>query len=180
METIDSDPELDELLRDSPDLWESSTTPYPSIFQEARQEADQWRTAASTTRVMADTLQGVLEDMLPWLKDGSPQSESNGVARLDQLRDGDPRERESFRRTYQRYLRLRSRIENLETQLRNRGSLWMAALPLDRSEPPNGSLEMIEELNSLRELQVIQRMEVMQQATRWASTRNNVMTPGAL
>ena len=138
------------------------------------------RTAASTTRVMADTLQGVLEDMLPWLKDGSPQSESNGVARLDQLRDGDPRERESFRRTYQRYLRLRGRIENLETQLRNRGSLWMAALPLDRSEPPNGSLEMIEELNSLRELQVIQRMEVMQQATRWASTRNNVMTPGAL
>ena len=129
---------------------------------------------------MADTLQGVLEDRLPWLRDGSPQSESNEVVRFDQLRDGDPRERESFRRTYQGYLRLRSQIEYLETQLRNRGILWMAALPLDRSEPPNGSLEIIEELNRLRELRVIQRMEVIQQATRWARTRNNVMTPGAL
>ena len=180
METIDSDPELDELLRDSPDLWESSTPPYSLILQEVRQEADQWRTAAPTTRVMADTLQGVLEDMLPWLRDDSPQPESNGVAWFDQLRDGNPREREFFGRTYQRYLRLRDRMENLETQLRNRGSLWMAALPLDRSEPPNGSLEMIEELNRLRELWVIQRVEVMQQATRWACTRNNVMTPGAL
>ena len=124
---------------------------------------------------MTVTLQGVLEDMLPWLKDSS-----NEVARFDQLQDGDPRERESFRRTYQRYLRLKGRIETLETQLRNRGSLWMASLPLDRSEPSNGSLEMIEKLNRLRELQVIQRVEVMQQATRWARTRNNVMTPGAL
>ena len=129
---------------------------------------------------MADTLQGVLEDRLPWLRDGSPQSEPNEVVRFDQLRDGDPRERESFRRTYQGYVRLRSRIEYLETQLRNRGILWMAALPLDCSEPPNGSLEIIEELNRLRELRVIQRMEVIQQATRWARTRNNVMTPGAL
>ena len=137
VETIDSDPELDELLRDSPDIWESSTTPYSSIFQETRQEADQWRTTTSTTRVMADTLQGVLEDRLPWLRDGSPQSESNEVVWFDQLRDGDPRERESFRRTYQGYLRLRSRIEYLETQLKNRGILWMAALPLDSSEPPN-------------------------------------------
>ena len=114
--------------------------------------------------------------MLPWLRDDS----SNGVALFDQLQDGDPRERESFRRTYQRYLRLRSRIETLETQLRNRGSLWMASLPLDTSEPSNGSLEINEELNRLRELRVIQRVEVMQQAIRWARTRNNVMTPGAL
>ena len=99
---------------------------------------------------------------------------------FDQIQDEDPRERESFGRVYRGYLRLRSRIEDLEAQLRSRGILWMSVLPLDCSEPPNGSLEMIEELNSLRELQVIQRMEVMQQATRWASTRNNVMTPGAL
>ena len=125
---------------------------------------------------MADILQGVLEDMLPWLRDDS----SDEVSLLDQLQDGDPRERESFRRTYQRYLRLRGRIETLETQFRNRGSIWMASLPLDRSEPPVGSLEMIEELNRLRELRVAQRMEVMQQAARWARTRNNVMTPGAL
>ena len=52
VEIIDSDPELDELLRDSPDLWESSTPPYPSILQEVRQEADQWRTAAQTTRIV--------------------------------------------------------------------------------------------------------------------------------
>ena len=165
VETLDSDPELDELLRDSPDPWESPTTPYSLTFQEARQEADQWRTAAPITRVMADTLQGILEDMLPWLRDGSPQPEHNEVVRFSQLQDGDPRERESFRRTYQRYLRIRGRIENIETQLRNRGSLWMAALPLDRSEPPHGSLEMIEELNRLRKLRVILRMEVMQQAT---------------
>ena len=125
---------------------------------------------------MTDTLQGILEDMLPWLRDDS----SNGVALFDQLQDGDPRERESFRRTYQRYLILRDRIQTLETQLRNRGSLWMASLPLDCSEPYNGLLEMVEELNRLRELRVIQRMEMMQQATRWARTRNNVMTPGAL
>ena len=56
----------------------------------------------------------------------------------------------------------------------------MAALPLDRSEPPNGSLEIIDELNRLRELRVIQRIEVMQQATRWARTQVSVMTPGAL
>ena len=91
------------------------------------------------------------------MRDGSPQSKSNEVVRFDQLRDGDPRERESFGRTYQGYLRLRSRIEYLETQLKNRGILWMAALPLDRSEPPNGSLEIIEELNRLRELRVIYR-----------------------
>ena len=113
--------------------------------------------------------------MLPWLKDSS-----NEVARFDQLQDGDPRERESFRRTYQRCLKLRSSIETLETQLRNRGSLWMASLPLDCLEPSNGLLEMIEELNRLRELWVIQRVEVMQQATQWARTRNNVMTPEAL
>ena len=57
---------------------------------------------------------------------------------------------------------------------------WMAALPLNRSEPPSGSLEIIEELNRLKELRVIQRIEVMQQATWWACTRDNVMTPGAL
>ena len=127
VETIDSDPELDELLRDSPDLWEYSTSPYPSILQDVRQETDQWRITAQATRIVNDTLQGILEDMLPWLRDDS----SNGVALFDQLQDGDPRERESFRRTYQRYLRLKGRIETLETQLRNRGSLWMASLPLD-------------------------------------------------
>ena len=120
---------MDELLRDSPDLWESSTPPDPSILQDVRQETDQWRITAQATRIATDTLQGILEDMLPWLRDDS----SNGVALFDQLKDGDPRERESFRRTYQRYLRLRDRIEILETQLRNRGTLWMAALPLDRS-----------------------------------------------
>ena len=173
---IDSDPELDELMRDSPDILESSTTP-SRIFQET---IAQLRTATSTTRIMADTLQGILEDRLPWLRDGSPQSESSEVVCFDQLQDGNPRERESFGRTYRGYLRLRSRIENLETQLRNRGILWMAVLPLDRSEPPNGSLEIIKELNRLRELWVIQRVEVIQQATLWACTRDNVMTPGAL
>ena len=176
VDMIDSDPELDELMRDSPDILESSTTP-SRIFQET---IAQLRTATSTTRIMADTLQGILEDRLPWLRDGSPQSEDSEAVCFDHLRDGDPRERESFGRTYRGYLRLRSRIENLETQLKNRGILWMAVLPLDRSEPPNGSLELIEELNRLRELWVIQRVEVMQQATRWASTRDNVMTPGAL
>ena len=173
---IDSDPERDELLRDSLDILESSTTPSSLILQET---IAQLRTATSTTRIMADTLQGILEDRLPWLRDGSPQSESSEVVCFDQLRDGNPRKRESFGRTYRGYLRLRSRIENLEAQLRNRGILWMAVLPLNRLEPPHGSLEIIEELNRLRELWVIQRIEVIQQATWWARTRDNVMTPGA-
>ena len=157
---IDSDPERDELLRDSPNILEPSMIPSSPTFQET---IAQLRTDA---RIVADTLQRNLEDMLPWLRDSSSQSESSEVVCFDQLREGDPRARESFGRTYGGYLRLRSRIENLETQLRNRGILWMAALPLDRSEPPNGSLEIIEELNRLRELRVIQRIEVMQQATR--------------
>ena len=37
------------------------------------------------------------------------------------------------------------------------GSLWMASLPLDRSEPSNGSLKMVKELNRLRELRIICR-----------------------
>ena len=97
METIDSHPELDELLRDSSDIWETSPTPSSPIFQET---IAQLRTTTSTTRVMADTLQGILEDSLPWLRDGSPQSESNEVVQFDQIRDGDPRERESFGRAY--------------------------------------------------------------------------------
>ena len=97
METVDSDPELDELLRDSSDIWETSPTPSSPILQET---IAQLRTTTSTTRVMADTLQGILEDSLPWLMDGSPQSESNEVVRFDQIRDGDPRERESFGRAY--------------------------------------------------------------------------------
>jgi hypothetical protein len=170
VDEIDSDPELDELLRDSPDILEPS-------FQET---VTPLRTATSNTRIVTDALQRNLEDMFPWLRDGSPQSESSEVACFDQLRDGDPRVRESFVRTYRGYLRLRSRIENLETQLRNRGILWMAALPLDRLEPSSGSLEILEELDRLRELRVIQRMEVMQQATRWAHTQDSMMTPGAL
>ena len=177
VDEIDSDPELDEPLRDSPDMLEPSRIPSSPTFQET---IAQLRTATSNTRIVTDALQRNLEDSLPWLRDGSPQSESSEVVCFDQLRDGDPRARESFGRTYRGYLRLRSRIENLETQLRNRGILWMAALPLDRLEQPNGSLEIIEELNRLRELRVIQRIEVMQQATRWAHTRDNVMTPGAL
>ncbi len=117
---IDSDPERDELLRDSLDILESSTTPSSLILQET---IAQLRTATSTTRIMADTLQGILEDRLPWLRDGSPQSESSEVVCFDQIQDGDHRARESFRRTYQGYLRLRRRIENLETQLRKRGIL---------------------------------------------------------
>ena len=170
VDEIDSDPELDELLRDSPDILEPS-------FQET---VTPLRTATSNTRIVTDALQRNLEDMFPWLRDGSPQSESSEVACFDQLRDGDPRVRESFVRTYRGYLRLRSRIENLETQLRNRGILWMAALPLDRLEPSSGSLEILEELDRLRELRVIQRMEVIQQATRWAHTQDSMMTPGAL
>ena len=140
------------------------------------QESDQRRITAQATRIVADTLQRVLEDMLPWLGDCS----ANEVTLLDQLQDRGPRERESFRRTYQSYLRLRNKITTLETELRNKGTLWMAALQLDRSESPHGSLEMIEELNRLRELWVILRVEVMQQATQWARTRNNLTTPGAL
>ena len=92
VETIDSDPELDELLRDSSDLWESSTSPYPSILQDVRQETDQWRITAQATRIVNDTLQGILEDMLPWLRDEL----SNGVALFDQLQDGDPIGKESL------------------------------------------------------------------------------------
>ena len=92
VETVDSDPELDELLRDSSDLWESSTSPYPSILQDVRQETDQWRITAQATRIVNDTLQGILEDMLPWLRDEL----SNGVALFDQLQDGDPIGKESL------------------------------------------------------------------------------------
>jgi hypothetical protein len=114
---IDSDPERDELLRDSPNILEPSMIPSSPTFQET---IAQLRTDA---RIVADTLQRNLEDMLPWLRDSSPQSESSEVVCFDQLQDGDHRARESFRRTYQGYLRLRRRIENLETQLRKRGIL---------------------------------------------------------
>ena len=176
-EIVDTDLELDELLRDSPDIWETPPAISPPISQET---SNQLRTTTSITRARTDTLQEVLEDSLPWLRDGSPQHEPNEVVPFDQLQDGDPRERESFGRIYRGYLRLRSRIEDLEAQLRSRGILWMSIMPLDRSAPPHGALEIIEELNRLRELRVIQRVEVIQQATRWAHTRNNVATPGAL
>ena len=101
VEIVDSDPELDELLMDFSDIWETSPTPSSPIFQET---IAQLRTTTSITRAMADALHGVLEDSLPWLRDGSPQSESNEVVQFDQIRDGDPRERESFGRVYQGYV----------------------------------------------------------------------------
>ena len=176
-EMVVTDPELDEILRDSPDIWETSPALSPPISQET---SNQLRTMTSITRARTEALQEVLEDSLPGLRDGSPQHGPNEVVPFDQLQDGDPRERESFGRVYRRYLRLRSRIEDLEAQLRSRGILWMSIIPLDRSAPPHGALEITEELNRLREHRVIQRVEVIQQATRWARTRNNVATPGAL
>ena len=89
VEIVDSDPELDELLRDSSDIWETSPALSPPIFQET---ITQLRTTTSITRAMTDTLHGVLEDSLPWLRDGSPQSEPNEVVQFDQIRDGDPLE----------------------------------------------------------------------------------------
>ena len=89
MEIVDSDPELDELLRDSSDIWETSPALSPPIFQET---ITQLRTTTSITRAMTDTLHVVLEDSLPWLRDGSPQSEPNEVVQFDQIRDGDPLE----------------------------------------------------------------------------------------
>jgi len=64
---VDSDPELDVLPRDSPDLWELSAPSPSSILQEVRLEADKWRTAVQDTRIEANALQEILEDMLPWL-----------------------------------------------------------------------------------------------------------------
>ena len=177
VEMVDSGPELDELLRDSPDIWETFPALSPPISQET---SNQLRTMTSITRARTDALQEVLEDSLPWLRGGSPQHESNKAVPFDQLQDGDPRERESFGRIYRGYLRLGSRIEDLEAQLRSRGILWMSTLSWNHSAPPHGTLEIIEELNRLRELRVIQRVEVIQRATRWAPTRNNVTTPGAL
>ena len=87
---IESDPERDELLRDSPKILEPSMIPSSPTFQET---IAQLRTDA---KIVADTLQRNLEDRLPWLRDGSPQSESSEVVRFDQLRDGDPRARESW------------------------------------------------------------------------------------
>ena len=89
VEIVDSDPELDELLRDSSDIWETSPALSPPIFQET---ITQLRTTTSITRAMTDTLHVVLEDSLPWLRDGSPQSEPNEVVQFDQIRDGDPLE----------------------------------------------------------------------------------------
>ena len=132
-EIVDTDPELDELLRDSSDIWETSPALLPPISQET---SNQLRTMTSFTRAMTDALHEVLEDSLPWLRDGSPQSEPNEVVQFDQIQDGDPRERESFGRVYRGYLRLRSRIEDLEAQLRSRGILWMSIIPLDRSAQP--------------------------------------------
>ena len=47
------------------------------------QESDQRMITAQATRIVADTLQRVLEDMLPWLGDCS----ANEVTLLDQLQD---------------------------------------------------------------------------------------------
>ena len=167
VEMVDSGPELDELLRDSSDIWETSPALSPPILQEI---INQLKIPTPITRALTDTLQVILEDSLPWLKDVSTQPEPNEVVQSDQIQDGDPRERESFGKVYRGYLRLRSQIEDLEAQLENRGILWMSI----------GVLEIIEELNRLRELQVIKRMEVRQQAARWVCTRNNVTTSGAL
>jgi len=65
------------------------------------------------------------------------------------------RRERNFQKSLQRYLRTRSVIEALEEHLRTRGTLWMASLPLDRSEPPGGTLEIIEELHKLRDLRVV-------------------------
>ena len=101
VEIVDSDPELDELLRDSSDIWETFPALSPLIFQET---INQLRTTTSITRAMTDALHEVFEDSLPWLRDESPQHEPNEVVQFDQIRDGDPRERESFGRVYRGYL----------------------------------------------------------------------------
>ena len=98
VDMIESDPERDELLRDSPNILEPSMIPSSPTFQETIAQS---RTDA---RVVADTLQRNLENMLPGLRDSSPQSKSSEVVCFDQLREGDPRARESFGRTYRGYL----------------------------------------------------------------------------
>jgi len=64
---VNSDPELDVLPKESPDIWEPSAQSPSSIRQEVRLEADKWRTAVQDTRIEANALQEILEDMLPWL-----------------------------------------------------------------------------------------------------------------
>ena len=100
-EIVDTDPELDEPLRDSSDTWETSSALSPPISQET---SNQLRTTTSITRAMTDALHEVFENSLPWLRDGSPQHEPNEVVQFNQIRDGDPRERESFGRVYRGYL----------------------------------------------------------------------------
>ena len=56
-EMVDTDPELDELLRDSSDIWETSPALLPPISQET---SNQLRTRTSITRARTDALQEIL------------------------------------------------------------------------------------------------------------------------
>ena len=82
VEIVDSGPELDELLRDSSDIWETSPTLSPHIFQET---INKLKIPTPITRALTDTLQVILEDGLPWLRDVSPQHEPNEESTEDTL-----------------------------------------------------------------------------------------------
>ena len=48
----------------------------------------------------------------------------------------------------------------------------MVSLPLVRFEPQAGLPEAVAELNRLKELRVVQRIDELQLAERWVSTQN--------
>ena len=70
------------------------------------------------------------------------------------------------------YLRTRKNIKTIEEKLQARDLLWMVSLPLDCFEPQAGLPEAVAELNRLKELRVVQRIDELHLAERWVSTQN--------
>ena len=70
------------------------------------------------------------------------------------------------------YLRTRKNIKTIAEHLQARDLLWMVSLPLVRFEPQAGLPEAVAELNRLKELRVVQRIDELQLAERWVSTQN--------
>jgi len=80
--------------------------------------------------------------------------------------------REDLWIAYRKYFITRNNIETIEEQLRARDLLWMVSLPLDRFEPQGGIPETVAVLNRLKELRIIQRIDVLHLAERWVSKQN--------
>ena len=139
------DPELEELLRDTP---ETCTPPVCSLTQERPLTSGAARItveAANETEVnmedFVDALQAVVEGLLPWLKDDISFSESTNLRTpspdAHEKQNNSFPEREPLRIAYQSYLTMRQRMAVIEEQFKACDDLDLL-LPTDIFRPHPG------------------------------------------